>query len=263
MNNDCVKYKKINKNKKIKLIVCQIVLLFLFLIIWELLAYFGIINTFIFSKPSDILKLLIQYVQSKEIFKHIKISVIETILGIVIGSIVGIIIASILWYYEFMQKLLNPFLNVLNALPKTALAPIMIIWAGTGVKGIVVVAISILLIITILSTYNYFINVDKEKVKMLESFEATKFQIFTKLILPSNIRNIFSVIKINVGMSWVGVIVGEFLVSKEGIGYLIMYGGQVFKLDLVMMGVLVLAVLAFFMNLIVDAIEKIMIKNKE
>ena len=186
MNNDCVKYKKINKNKKIKLIVCQIVLLFLFLIIWELLAYFGIINTFIFSKPSDILKLLIQYVQSKEIFKHIKISVIETILGIVIGSIVGIIIASILWYYEFMQKLLNPFLNVLNALPKTALAPIMIIWAGTGVKGIVVVAISILLIITILSTYNYFINVDKEKVKMLESFEATKFQIFTKLILPSN-----------------------------------------------------------------------------
>ena len=130
-------------------------------------------------------------------------------------------------------------------------------------SGIVVVAISILLIITVLSTYNHFMNVDQEKVRMLESFKATKLQIFYKFILPSNIKNIMNVIKINVGMSWVGVIVGEFLVSKEGLGYLIMYGGQVFKLDLVMMGVIVLAILAFFMSVIIDMIEKKMLKGRD
>ena len=112
-------------------------------------------------------------------------------------------------------------------------------------------------------SYNYFINVDKEKIRMLESFKATKIQIFYKFILPSNIKNIFNVIKINVGMSWVGVIVGEFLVSKEGLGYLIMYGGQVFKLDLVMMGVLVLAICAFLMDFIVERIGKIILKGRD
>ena len=261
INNDCRIIKRKNKYYKIRLIIYQMLLLISFLIIWELLAHFNIINIFIFSKPSDIIKLLIEYIRNNEIFVHIKVSLIEVLLGIIIGSFVGILIAIILWYFEFIQKLLNPFLNVLNALPKTALAPIMIIWAGTGISGIVVVAISILLIITVLSTYNFFMNVDAEKIKMLESFKASKLQIFNKLVFPSNLKNIFSVIKINVGMSWVGVIVGEFLVSKEGLGYLIMYGGQVFKLDLVMMGVIVLAILAFLMNFIVELIEKMLIKK--
>lgn len=263
MNRECKKIKKTYRFKKIKLIICQLLLLILFLTIWELLAYYNVINTFIFSKPSDIFKLLIKYIKTNEIFKHIKVSVIETILGIVIGSFVGIVIAIILWYFETLQKILKPFLNVLNALPKTALAPIMIIWAGTGMSGIVVVAISILLIITILSTYNFFINVDEEKIKMLKSFNAKRIQIFTKLIFPSNIGNICSVVKINIGMAWVGVIVGEFLVSKEGLGYLIMYGGQVFKLDLVMMGVLILSICAFIMHVLVEQIEKILLKGRE
>ena len=263
MNNNCIIIKKKRKQEKIKLILYQIIVLVSFLTIWELLAYYNIINTFIFSKPSDIFKLLIRYIDNNEIFNHLRVSVIETVLGIIIGSTLGIIIAILLWYFELVQKILNPFLNVLNALPKTALAPIMIIWAGTGISGIVVVAISILLIITVLSTYNFFINVDEEKIKMMKSFSASKLQIFTKLVFPSNIRNIASVIKINIGMSWVGVIVGEFLVSKEGLGYLIMYGGQVFKLDLVMMGVLVLAICAFLMNVLVEWIEKIILKGRD
>ena len=263
MNNHCLISKKEYRKEKIKLITYQLILLISFLTIWELLAYYNVINTFIFSKPSDIIKLLIEYIKTNEIFKHIKVSLIETILGIVLGSSIGIFIAILLWYFETLQKILNPFLSVLNALPKTALAPIMIIWAGAGMSGIVVVAISILLIITVLSTYNYFINVDSEKIRMLESFKATKLQIFTKFIFPSNIKNIFNVIKINVGMSWVGVIVGEFLVSKEGLGYLIMYGGQVFKLDLVMMGVIVLAILAFVMSALIDLLEKKLVKGRD
>lgn len=263
MSDSCKNLKKKYKKDKIKLIIYQLLVLIIFLTLWEVLAYYNVINTFIFSKPSDIFKLLYEYIKTNEIFRHIKISLIETLLGIIIGTSLGVIIAILLWYFETLQKIMNPFLSVLNALPKTALAPIMIIWAGTGISGIVVVAISILLIITVLSTYNYFINVDSEKMKMLESFKATKLQIFYKFVLPANIKNLFNVLKINVGMAWIGVIVGEFLVSKEGLGYLIMYGGQVFKLDLVMMGVIVLAILAFFMSAIIELIEKKFLKGRD
>ncbi len=262
MNNECVLEQRRTKFKKIRLAIYQILLLAAFLGLWELLAYLGVLNTFLFSKPSAIFKLLMKYIENNELWKHMKVSIYETFLGIVIGSVAGIFIAALLWYFETLTKILNPFLNILNALPKTALAPIMIIWAGMGVKGIVVVAISILLIITILSTYNHFINVDKEKIKMMKSFKATKLQMFIKYVFPANMGNICSVVKINIGMAWVGVIVGEFLVSKEGLGYLIMYGGQVFKLDLVMMGVLVLAVCAFLMHVIVEQIEKILLKGR-
>ena len=157
---------------------------------------------------------------------------------------------------------MEPFLVVLNALPKTALAPILIIWAGTGIKGIVVVAVSLSLIMTVISAHNFFIHVDEDKIKMLKTFNANKFQILFKLILPANIMNLLSIIKINIGMSWVGVIVGEFLVSRFGIGYLVVYGGQVFKLDLVMMGVFILAILAYLMYLVITIIEKVYRKKR-
>lgn len=259
--NDCYLNKEIKKEKR-KIIILQILVIITFLVLWEILAYFKVINTFLVSKPSDILKLLYKYIVNNEIWSHTFISVFETIIGLVIGTVLGVFIAFILWYFPIVEKVSKPYLNLLNCLPKTALAPIIIIWAGTGVKGIVVVAISILIVITILSAYNYFINVEEEKIKMFKSFKASRIVIFLKLIFPSNLLNIFSIIKINLGLSWVGVIVGEFLVSKKGLGYLIMYGGQVFKLDLVMMGVLVLSICAFLMYKFIEIIEKNIIKKE-
>ena len=177
-------------------------------------------------------------------------------LGLVIGTLAGLLIAIILWWNKIIAKIMEPFLVVLNALPKTALAPIIIIWMGTGIKGITAVAVSISLVLTIISAYNYFIQVEEEKIKMLQSFNATKLQILLKLVIPVNLANIISLIKINIGMSWVGVIVGEFIVSRYGIGYLIMYGSQVFNMDLVMMGVIVLAIISFVMYEVVNIIEK-------
>ena len=253
-------YKKRVITKKIITHLLQILLLVGFLFVWEILSNKGILNEFLFSKPSAIFELLKSYFKSGEIYTHLKISVYETILGLVIGTLLGLIIAIGLWSNKFIAKLLDPFLVVLNALPKTALAPIFIIWAGTGVKGIVVVAVSISLVVTILSAYSYFNNVSEEKIKMLKSFGANKFQILTKLVLPSNIANIMGIIKINIGMSWIGVIVGEFIVSRAGIGYLLTYGSQIFRLDLVMMSVVVLAVVAYLMYLVTNFIEKQIIK---
>ncbi len=253
MNNPFLRQKR---KLALKVIILQIIILVAIMALWEIASNNQWIDAFLFSKPSSIIKLLINYIKTKEIYKHLGISLLETMLGLSIGTIVGILIAIILWWNKTIAKVLDPFLVVGNALPKTALAPILIIWVGTGIKGITVVAISISLILTIISAYNYFMLIDDEKIKMLQSFKATKWQILTKLIIPANIGNIINIIKINIGMSWVGVIVGEFIVSRYGIGYLIMYGSQVFNMDLVMMGVFVLAIISFIMYEVVNLIEK-------
>ena len=244
------------KKEKRKVLGYQIIVFICFILIWEILSRLKVIDKFLFSSPYNIGKLLVEYISNGELFKHLGISIIEALIGLVVGTIAGLFSAIVLWWNKMLAKIFDPFLVVLNALPKTALAPILIIWAGTGLTGIVVVAISISFILTIITAYLDFSLVEIEKIRMLQSFNATKWQILTKLILPSNYPNIVSIIKINIGLTWVGVIVGEFLVSRAGIGYLIMYGSQVFKMDLVMMGVIVLVVIAFGMFEIVNIIEK-------
>lgn len=257
-----IKYLKQEKIEKRKILLYQILILVVFIFAWEFLADKKVIDTFLFSKPSAIYELFLQYAVNGQLFKHIWVSVYETVVGLAIGTVLGIIVAIMLWWSEKLSKILDPFLVVLNALPKTALAPIIIVWVGAGVEGIIVTAVAISIVVTILSAYNYFINVEEEKVKMLKSFGANKFQILTKLILPANTANLINLTKINIGMAWVGVIVGEFLVSRYGIGYLIVYGSQVFKLDLVMMGVIVLAVCAWAMYAVVSVIEKIYLRRR-
>ena len=215
------------------------------------------LDSFVFSSPSRIFTLLLTYIKNNEIFYHTWVSTSEVLLGLSIGTVIGISIAIILSQFPLLAKIFDPFLVVLNALPKTALAPIFIIWIGANIKGIVFVAISISLIITIISAYNAFINVSEEKIKLLKTFGANRFIILKELILPANIDAIINIFKVNIGMSWIGVIVGEFIVSKAGLGYLITYGTQVFRLDLVMLGVIILAIVTSIMYLILNLVVKI------
>ncbi len=240
----------------------QVLLCIGFLIIWEVLASTGIIDDFTFSKPSAIWSLLIKYISNGEIFKHIGISLYETLVGLVVGSLGGLFIAICLWWSDRLAKVLDPALVVLNALPKTALAPILIVWFGMGTKGVISMAIITAIAITIISAYNYFSTVDTEKLLLMKSFGANKWQILTKLVLPANSINMINLLKINIGMTWVGVIVGEFISSRAGIGYLIVYGGQVFKLDLVMMGIFVLAIFTLIMYQGVSMLENYLIKKQ-
>ena len=162
-----------------------------------------------------------------------------------------------------MSKVLEPFLVVLNSLPKTALGPIIIIWVGAGTPAIIVMAIAISLIVTVLDISNGFLNTDREKIKMANSFNAAKWQILRKIVIPSNISTFINTLKVNIGLSLVGVITGEFLVSKAGLGYLIVYGGQVFQLDLVMTSVIILGILAAIMYQSVVILEKIILREKK
>ena len=181
-----------NNKEKIKKISIQIFLLVFLLIIWELLSSLKIIDSFLFSSPSKIFKTLIIYISNGEIFKHILVSLFETICGLLIGCFLGVFLAMVLWYFPYVQKILSPFLIVFNALPKTALAPILIIWVGTDIDGIIVVAVSIFIVMTLITALTGFNQIEEDKIKMMLSFKASKTKILLKLVLPANLINIIS-----------------------------------------------------------------------
>ena len=250
------KYLKKIRNKEIIVTIFQILIVTLFIIIWQLLADLKIINTFLSSSPKGIIQTIINLYETNNLFNHIYITIYETFISLFIGTITGLIISSILWWNDYIAKILDPYLTIFNSLPKVALGPIIIIITGANQKSIIIMALLISVIITIINMYQSFILTDENKIKLLKSFKATKYQIYKYLILPNSFSNIISTIKINISMSLVGVIMGEFLVSKEGIGYLIMYGSQVFNLNLVMTGIFLLLIISAILYYLVVLLER-------
>lgn len=246
ISKDRMVYLRKQKTNKIAILTVQILIVVGFIALWEILANLGIIDSFIASQPSRIVKTFMN-LSSNNLLTHLGVTCFETIVGFGLGAILGILIAIILWWSNFLSKVADPFLVVLNSLPKIALGPVIIIWVGAGMGAIIVMALAISLIVTVLEILNGFLNTDKELLKMAKTFNASKLQILTKIVIPANISTFINSLKVNIGLSLVGVISGEFLVSKAGLGYLIVYGGQVFQLDLVMTSVIILSIVAAIM----------------
>lgn len=255
-------YLKAQKRYFLKIKFFQIGIVFLFFALWETFSRFKLIDTFITSSPLRIWNTLIYLNYSGELWKNVYYTASETIIGFLLGTLIGIVLAVAIWFSDFAYKVIEPYLVVLNALPKVALGPIIIVWLGSGMGAIVVMTLLVSVIISVINILVGFKSVDEEKILLMKSFGANKVQTLFKLVIPANISVILSTLKINVGMSLIGVITGEFLVSSCGIGYLIVYGGQVFKLDLVMAGIFILLVVASFMYLCVSKIEKLYLKRK-
>ena len=260
MSNEHKTYLKKLKKRNFLIKFTQITIIIIFIVIWQLLADLKVINTFIFSSPKNIINTIINLYNSNNLFNHIGITLYELLISFVLGTIIGIFTSAILWSNNFLAKVLDPYLTILNSLPKVALGPILIIWLGASMKSIIVMALLISTIITIMNVYQSFISTDNNKIKLFKSFKANKLQIFFKLVLPSNYSNIISSLKINLSMSLVGIIMGEFLVSKEGIGYLIVYGSQIFNLNLVMSGIFILCIITILLYYLILFIEKRLIK---
>ena len=216
ISEDRKKYLRKVKKEKISIILIQISILAIFIIAWELLAKYGIIDSFISSQPSKIIKTFLN-LSSNGLLIHLGVTITETLIGFSLGVVLGTFIAILLWWSNKLSKIAEPFLVVLNSLPKVALGPIIIIWVGAGMGAIVTMALAISLIVTILEILNGFLNTDKELIKMAKTFNANKFQILTKIVIPANINTFFNSLKVNIGLSLVGVITGEFLVSKAGL----------------------------------------------
>ena len=261
-SNEHLNYLKKIKIEKIIILISQILIFILFFGIWEILAITENINTFLTSSPSLIFKTLINLYNTNNLFNHIYVTIYETLISFGLSILIGVFVASILWWNEYLYKVFDPYLTILNSLPKVALGPILIIWIGANTNSIIAMALLISSIISIMNIYNGFSNTDIDKIKLMKSFNASKWQIYKLLILKGNINTIISSLKINISMSLIGVIMGELLVSKEGIGYLIMYGSQVFNLNLVMSGIFLLTIVSFILYALVSYIEKkLVLKN--
>lgn len=261
ISDDQKRYLKSLKRDKLKVAFTRILILVVFIALWEIAAEYKLIDPFLTSSPSRIIKSVINLYNQNMLLNNIWVTVYETILGFTIGTVLGALVAIILWASPFTAKVLDPYLVVLNALPKVALAPIIIFWAGNGVRSIIVIALLISIVVTIISIASGFNEVDKEKILLLKTFGANKLQILTHLIIPASVPTLISALKINVGLSWVGVIMGEFLVAREGLGFLIVYGGQVAQLDMVMMSIILLSIIAYLMYKAVWFIEKKVTNN--
>ncbi len=256
MSNEQIQYIKKIKIRKISIIIIRLLLLTGIILIWEILANKEIINSFIYSSPSRIIKCLYNLYLQNNLFKHIFTTLKEIIISFTIGISLGFIIALIFYESNYIYQIFEPLLTIFNSLPKVALGPIIIIIAGANTKSIIIMAILINMIVSITTIYTGFINTDNIKIKMFDTFNATKYQKLTKLIIPHSLNSIIASLKLNISLTLIGVITGEFLVSKEGIGYLIIYGTQVFNLNLVMSGILLLIIISYLLYKIVNHIKK-------
>ena len=261
MSQEHIEYLKHERNRKIIKSVLQISLFVIFFTLWELFSRFGIINPFIFSSPSRCVK-MVGTLYENGLLRHMGITLFETLAGFFIGSISGFVIAVFLWWSPMARDVLDPYLVVINSLPKIALGPIIIVWVGAGISSIIAVTLLISIVVAIMGVLNGFNEVESEKLLLLKTFGASKPQLFFRVVLPASLPTTISVLKLNIGMSWVGVIVGEFLNSKAGLGYLIVYGGQVFKMDIVMCATLILCLLSALMYFLIVLLEKAVNKSR-
>ncbi len=260
--NDRQRYLRGVKLRNVSITVSRFAILIVFLTLWEVLAVTGVSDSFLTSSPSRVIRTIKDLAVSGELFSHVGTTLYETLAGFFIATAIGYATAVILWSSDILRKIFEPYLVVLNSLPKIALGPLIIIWFGSGTKSIIFMTVIITVIVTVINLTNGFLQTEKNKITLLKSLGASKLQILTKLVIPGNVPTLISTLKINVGMSWIGSIMGEYLVSRKGIGYLIVYGGQVFKLDLVMASTVILCVLAGLMYAVIALIEKKLVKQQ-
>ncbi|MCL2234891.1 MAG: ABC transporter permease [Defluviitaleaceae bacterium] len=256
MSNAQINFLKGLRRKKMLVATFQILILIAFFGLWEVASNLGWIEAFIFSSPSRMWRMLLSMIERGELLRHIWVTGGQVIAGFVLGTVLGVVIATCLWANDFTRRVLNPYLVVFNALPKTALAPIIIVWMGNNPRAIIVTALLISVVVTVLNVLTGFVQVEEDKVRLAQSFGASKGQILTKVVFPASVPDIINALKINIGLSFVGVIVGEFLVAQAGLGFLIVYGSQIFRMDMVMLSIIILCVMAAVFYLLTSLAEK-------
>lgn len=235
----------------------QFFLLFVFIGTWEFTSRTGIINSFIFSSPYRILTTFYAMMVDKSIYGHLWITLYETLISFVLVIICSLLCSVLLWFSPKLSEILEPYLVTLNSLPKSALAPLLIVWLGANTKTIIVAGMSVAIFGSILSLHANFKTVDSEKIKLIYTLNGNKYQALTKVVIPSCIPTLISIMKVNIGLCLVGVVIGEFLAARSGLGYLIIYSSQVFKMDWLLMAIILLCIMAMGLYFLINTIEKL------
>lgn len=234
----------------------RITFLLLFLVLWETASYIGWIDSFIFSSPSQVALCFWSMILDRSIFLHLGVTLYETLLSFFLVTLLSLFIVILLWFSQTLSSIIEPFLVVLNSLPKSALAPLLIVWLGATQTTIIVAGMSVAIFGCILNLYTNFMSVDPESLKLIYTLGGTKLQAMRKIVIPSCIPSIISNMKVNIGLCLVGVIIGEFLAARNGLGYLIIYSSQVFKLDWLLMSIVLLCMMAMGLYSLINLLDK-------
>lgn len=249
-------YIKRTRQHKQLVLFFQLFLFVFFIILWEITSRTGIINAFIFSSPSRMLASGRELLLNGQLLKHLGITLAETFASFFLVAAVSLLTAILLWWNNTLSEILEPYFVILNSLPKSAMAPIFIVWLGNNMKTIIVTAISVAIFGSILNLFTSFMSTDPDKLKLIRTLHGNRADCLTKVILPMNLPTILSILKVDIGLCLIGVVIGEFLAAKEGLGYLIIYGSQVFKMDWVMLSIVLLCLIAALLYGILSWLEK-------
>lgn len=250
------------RKRNLRAITFARILIFLvFLFAWEASAKAHLIDAFIFSSPSRVLNMFVSMVSDHSIFLHMGTTLLETLASFLLVFLFSLLAAVLLWLSRSLSKILEPYLVVLNSLPKSALAPLLIVWLGANMKTIIVAGMSVAVFGSILTIYTGFSEVNPEKIKLIYTLGGTKRNVLWNVVLPSSIPIFINTMKVNIGLCLVGVVIGEFIGSRQGLGYLIIYGSQVFQLDMVLMSIVILCVMAMILYQIINLVEKHCLKR--
>ena len=246
--------RKIKKENMI-INIFRVILFISILVIWELLSRNNIIDVFMFSSPSNIIKTIISLYKENNLFIHIFTTLYEIIISFIIGSLIGFIISCILYLHKNLNKVLDPYLTILNSLPKVALGPLIIILFGANTKSIIIMALLISSIVSIMNMISLYNNTEESRIKIVKSMGANKYDILFKVVIPSNYYEVLDSSKVTISLVFIGVIMGEYLVSKQGIGYLINYGSQILNMNLVLTGIFLLIILTIILYSLINLID--------
>ena len=249
-------FRHARRRHKRKVILLQLVLLVSLLLTWQLATQFRLVDPLIFSSPQAVASLFLKKLVDGSLLPHVGITLFETVVGFLLGTLFGTLLAIFLWASKTAAEVLDPYLVVLNAMPKVAIGPIILVIFGPNMLAVLVMGVLISVIISTIVIFSAFLQVNENYLKVMQLFHATKYETFRHVVLPASMPTIVSTLKVNVGLSWVGVIVGEFLVSSKGLGYLIISGFQVFNFTLVFLALVMILVLATLMYKMVEMIER-------
>lgn len=244
------------RQHKTQVQIVRIMIFILFLSVWELCARLEFIDAFIFGSPSRIAACFIQMAADGSIFLHIGVTLFETLISFFFVVLIAVLCAILLWSSRSIAEVLEPYLVMLNSLPKSALAPLLIVWLGNNMRTVIVAAISVAVFGSILTLHTGFSQTDPDKIKLIYSLGGSRKDVLTKVLIPSSIPLIISNMKVNIGLCLVGVIIGEFLSAKAGLGYLIIYASQVFKMDMLVMAIAILCILSTILYQAISTLEK-------
>lgn len=256
MSDQQLRYLRNYQLRKYLILLVRILFISFFLIYWELASRKQWIDSFFFPAPSKLFFCFKTQMLQNHLLNHIYVTLLETFISFFCILVFSLIIATFLWRFQILTQIVEPFFITLNSLPKSALAPLIIVWLGTGAKAIIITGISVGIFGCIINLYTSFLETSLDKQKLIKAMGGKKSDIYFHVILPANRTAIFSNMKVNIGLSLVGIIIGEFLAAKKGLGYLILYSSQIFQIDLLLLCILLLCIIAFLLYFLLHLLEK-------